>query len=70
MILILSLFCLIVFINASELSRYTVSDITVSGISAGGYMAVQLHVTYSSIINGTAVFAGVREERFDQICLA
>ncbi len=42
------------------LSRYQISDVTVSGISAGGYMAVQMHIAFSSIINGSAIFAGVR----------
>ena len=31
---------------------------TVSGVSSGGYMAVQLHVAYSSRIAGAAVIAG------------
>lgn len=43
-----------------HLARYNISTITVSGLSAGGYMAVQLHVAHSIIISGAAVFAGVR----------
>ncbi len=31
-----------------------------TGVSSGGYMAVQLHISHSSIINGSAIFAGVR----------
>ncbi len=31
---------------------------SVSGISSGGYMAVQLHVAFSSIMKGVGVFAG------------
>tara|TARA_R110002050_G_C8934323_1_gene512210 strand:- start:426 stop:1445 length:1020 start_codon:yes stop_codon:yes gene_type:complete len=31
---------------------------TVSGVSSGGYMAVQMHVAYSSLIQGAGVFAG------------
>lgn len=31
---------------------------SVSGISSGGYMAVQLHVAFSSIMTGVGVFAG------------
>jgi poly(3-hydroxybutyrate) depolymerase len=31
---------------------------SVSGISSGGYMAVQLHVAYSASMIGAAVFAG------------
>jgi hypothetical protein len=42
----------------NPLGPYKVSDITVSGLSAGGFMAVQMHVAFSSIINGSAVFAG------------
>jgi len=33
-------------------------NLTVSGISSGGYMAVQLHVSFSSKINGVGVLAG------------
>eukprot|EP00981_Chlorochromonas_danica_P009820 scaffold2831_cov249-Ochromonas_danica.AAC.21 len=40
------------------LGPYKVSDVTVSGFSAGGFMAVQMHVAYSSVVNGSAVFAG------------
>jgi hypothetical protein len=40
------------------LNRYKISDVTVSGISSGAYMAVQLHISHSSIINGSAIFAG------------
>lgn len=43
-----------------HLAGYNISTITVSGLSAGGYMAVQLHVAHSIIISGAAVFAGVR----------
>ena len=34
------------------------SQMTVSGISSGGYMAVQMHVAHSKSINGSAIFAG------------
>lgn len=34
------------------------SSVTVSGISSGGFMAVQFHVAFSSIVKGAAVFAG------------
>lgn len=33
-------------------------DITVSGLSSGAFMAVQMHVAYSSTIKGAGVFAG------------
>jgi hypothetical protein len=45
--------------RSSPLGPYKTSDITISGISGGGYMAVQLHIAFSSLINGSAVFAGV-----------
>lgn len=44
---------------ASPLGPYKVSDVTVSGLSSGAYMAVQMHVAYSSVVNGSAIFAGV-----------
>ncbi|HWL85643.1 MAG TPA: PHB depolymerase family esterase [Polyangiaceae bacterium] len=31
---------------------------SVSGLSAGGFMAVQFHIAYSSILRGAAIFAG------------
>jgi len=34
-----------------------VSRITVSGLSSGGYMAVQLHVSHSATVKGAAIFA-------------
>jgi poly(3-hydroxybutyrate) depolymerase len=33
-------------------------SVTVSGLSAGGYMAVQLHVVLSGLVHGAGVFAG------------
>jgi len=33
-------------------------NITVSGISSGGYMATQFHVTYSSNVSGVGIIAG------------
>ena len=41
-----------------SLSSYNISDITISGLSSGAYMAVQMHVAFSSLINGSAIFAG------------
>jgi hypothetical protein len=42
-----------------QLSSYNILNnvATVSGISSGGYMAVQLHVAFSSSFNGSGVFA-------------
>ena len=38
--------------SVTKLGQYKISDITVSGLSSGGYMAVQMHVAHSSVING------------------
>jgi hypothetical protein len=43
-----------------SLSAYKISDATISGLSSGGYMAVQVHIAFSTCINGSAIFAGVR----------
>lgn len=43
----------------NPLGPYTISDVTVSGLSAGAFMAVQLHMAFSSLVNGSAIFAGV-----------
>jgi poly(3-hydroxybutyrate) depolymerase len=56
----------VIFAATNPLGPYSVSDVTVSGLSSGGFMAVQLHVTYSSIINGSAIFAGVNSLDFFQ----
>jgi predicted esterase len=47
-------------LQSQHLGPYNVSSITVSGISSGAYMAVQMHIAYSMIISGAAAFAGVR----------
>lgn len=46
--------------NAASLPSYNVDikQTSVSGLSAGGFMAVQFHVAYSSIVKGVGVFAG------------
>lgn len=43
----------------NPLGPYNITDVTVSGISSGGYMAVQMHIAYSATIQGAAVFAAV-----------
>ena len=51
------------------LSTYKISDTTTSGLSSGGYMAVQVHIAFSSIFNGSAIFAGVsssKKRKFSQ----
>src|SRR5215204_928071 len=42
-----------------SLGRYGIDarKVTVSGISSGGYMAVQLGVAYSAVFSGVGVFA-------------
>ena len=41
------------------LAKYNISSVTVSGVSSGAYMAVQMHISYSMVISGMAAFAGV-----------
>ena len=41
----------------SKLGSYKINHVSVSGLSSGGYFAVQFHVAHSSIINGAAIFA-------------
>jgi poly(3-hydroxybutyrate) depolymerase len=45
--------------RGDHLAPLPVADgsVTASGISAGGYMAVQFHVAYSSLVNGVGVVA-------------
>ncbi len=45
---------------AQELGPYNVprDRIFVAGISSGGYMAVQMHVAYSGLFKGAAIYAG------------
>ena len=44
---------------ANPLGPYKISDITSSGVSSGGFMASQVHVAFSSVVNGSAIFAAV-----------
>ncbi len=41
-----------------SLKPMKLEDLTVSGLSSGAYMAVQMHVSHSRAINGSAIFAG------------
>ena len=34
------------------------AEVTVSGVSSGGFMAVQFHVAYSGSVKGAGVIAG------------
>jgi poly(3-hydroxybutyrate) depolymerase len=42
---------------AGSLRGYNISGVYTAGVSAGGYMATQLQVAYSSRIRGSAIFA-------------
>lgn len=46
--------------QAASLPSYNVDikQTSVSGLSSGGFMAVQFHIAYSSIVKGAGVFAG------------
>ena len=46
---------LIIILESYNVDKDSVS---VSGLSAGGFMAVQMHVAYSSLFVGVGVFAG------------
>jgi uncharacterized protein (TIGR03382 family) len=60
----LSLLAVLLFATSARaqtaLQTYSVdpSTVTIAGISSGGFMAVQMHVAYSSAIHGAAIFAG------------
>ena len=49
-------------VYGSPLGPYNISDITISGLSSGGFMTVQLHVAFSSLFKAAAVFAGVNDQ--------
>ena len=57
---LLSLLCVTCADNAPKLTSYNIdtSQITVSGLSSGGFFAVQFHVAYSKVIRGVGVIAG------------
>jgi predicted phage tail protein len=47
-----------VYAKNPALGSYNITDVTVSGLSSGAFMAVQMHVAFSETINGAAIFAG------------
>ncbi|EGG23646.1 polyhydroxybutyrate depolymerase [Cavenderia fasciculata] len=53
-----SILCIIVVQSVLLVLLVGAGDITISGISSGGYMAVQFHVAFSSIVSGVGVIAG------------
>lgn len=44
-------------LGSSSLPEYDITESYVSGVSAGGYMANQLHVAHSDVFEGTGIFA-------------
>jgi poly(3-hydroxybutyrate) depolymerase len=53
-----TLFCAIVLIASIVEAKPPRTDVTVSGISAGGSMAAQLHLAFSSEISACGIVAG------------
>ncbi|GAM26473.1 hypothetical protein SAMD00019534_096480 [Acytostelium subglobosum LB1] len=53
-VLLLSL----VLVVVSSIKHVESGQVTISGISSGGYMAVQFHVAFSSIVSGAGIIAG------------
>lgn len=55
-----ALFCSYLSASSAKnpIGQYNISDVTVSGISAGGYMAQQVHIALSDVVVGAGVFAG------------
>ncbi len=45
-------------VAAAEPALKLMDDITVSGLSSGGYMAVQFHLAFSESVTGAAILAG------------
>lgn len=58
--LCLTLLCMDGFAQTASLGSYNIDPqgITISGISSGAYMAVQMEVAYSSVFSGAASVAG------------
>ena len=60
----LCMFCIFAFQQASAqvvslpTLKINITESSVSGLSSGAFMAVQLHVAYSNIFRGVGVFAG------------
>ena len=51
---------LIINIHADAVKKYTIQpgSLTVSGISAGGFMAVQTQIAFSKSVKGSGIVAG------------
>lgn len=58
LVVLLVCFIALTYSKKSKLPSYNIIDVSVSGLSSGAYFAVQFHVSHSSIVNGSAVFAG------------
>jgi poly(3-hydroxybutyrate) depolymerase len=52
------------FVLAAALQSYTIdpNKVFVAGISSGGAMAAQIHIAYSALFKGAAVYAGVVDD--------
>jgi hypothetical protein len=50
--------CCVAGSKSPDFPTCNVGEVTVSGLSSGGYMAVQYHMARSSLVNGSIVFAG------------
>ena len=53
-----TIFCTILLVTSVIEAKSPRTDVTVSGISAGGSMATQLHLAFSSEISGCGIVAG------------
>ena len=51
---------MVALVQAIDIKKYNIEpkSLTVSGISAGGFMAVQFAVAYSKSVNGSGIVAG------------
>jgi len=56
-LLVLAFACLTAAQPIPQFNAY-INETTISGLSSGGFMVVQLHVAFSKTIKGAAVFAG------------
>ena len=59
------LYCTILCTFSPLTGKYNVDphDLSISGFSSGGGMAMQMHVSHSALFKGTAIFAGSKSSR-------
>ena len=53
----IAIFVIVIALTLSSALK-TGDDVTVSGLSSGGFMAIQMHIANSATIRGAGVFAG------------